>query len=272
VLFVAATAVLVIRSRPETPHFVARPLSVLAATTTTVAPTTTTAAPAPAVRVASGPRAPVAPRAPLPPAQPALTGPFWVAASTGNSINVFRSPNGDLQEQLPPTNETGSSTVMLVKERIGEDWVEAYMPTRPNSHTGYVRAADVALSAVNTQIRVEQGYHRLTAWAGDQMIGQEPVAIGKPGTPTPNGIFYLAMLFRTPNPRGAYGPYVFGLSAHSNVFERFGGGDGMVGLHGTNEPGSVGRSASHGCLRLSNAAIARLVQLLPIGTPIVITP
>ena len=44
----------------------------------------------------------------------------------------------------------------------------------------------------------------------------------------------------------------------------------LVGLHGTNEAGSVGHSASHCCLRVSNAAIAQFAQALPVGTPIVI--
>jgi lipoprotein-anchoring transpeptidase ErfK/SrfK len=83
-------------------------------------------------------------------------------------------------------------------------------------------------------------------------------------------LFYLQELIRSPNPRGAYGPYVFGLSAHSDVFESFGGGDGLVGLHGTNEPGSIGHSASHGCIRLSNANITTLVNLVSVGSPIVI--
>jgi lipoprotein-anchoring transpeptidase ErfK/SrfK len=269
VLLVAIGATIWVRAHPDTPVLVGKPVT--AALPTSTAPPTTTPPPPPPAPVAHAVRAPAAPRAPLPPATPALTGPFWVAASTGGPIHVYSSPDGTMREQLPATNEAGTTTVLMVKDRIDPNWIEAYMPTRPNSHTGYVRTSEVSLSTVDTQVRVELGYHRLTAWAGDQMIAQEPVAIGTPGSPTPTGIFYLAMLFRSPNPGGAYGPYVFGLSAHSNVYERFGGGDGMVGLHGTNQPSSIGRSASHGCLRVYNATIVKLVSLLPIGTPIVIT-
>ena len=267
-LFFVAAAALWVHTRPTTPVVDVRPLAVALPTTTTAAPTTTTAPPPPPRASRSVVRAPAAP---LPPAEPALRGPFWVAAATSDAINVFKAPRGELQERLPGTNEAATTTVLLVKHRVDEEWLEAYMPTRPNQHTGFVRTAEVSLSTVDTQVKVELGYHRLTAWAGDQIIRQERIVTGKPSTPTPTGLYYLAMLFRSPNPGGAYGPYVFGLSAHSTVYERFGGGDGMVGVHGTNQPRLMGSSASNGCIRLPNAAITALASALPVGTPIVIT-
>jgi len=271
VLFVVIAGVAVwVRARPEPlPVVDVKPVAVAMPTTTTTEPPPPPSTAPPPPR-ASRAAVPVAPRAPLPPAERPLTGPFWVAAAKGD-IHVFRSPGGEHQETLPSVNEAMTTTVLLVKQRVDSEWIEAYMPTRPNEHTGFVRVAEVNLGTVDTQIKVELRYHRLTAWAGDQMVAQERVAIGKPSTPTPTGIYYLAMLFRTPNPGGAYGPFVFGLSAHSNVYEQFGGGDGMVGLHGTNQPSSIGRSASNGCIRLPNAAINRLAHSMPAGTPIVIT-
>jgi hypothetical protein len=46
-------------------------------------------------------------------------------------------------------------------------------------------------------------------------------------------------------------------------------GDGYA-LHGTNQPQSVGRSVSHGCVRLRNQDIARLYELVPVGTVVYI--
>jgi hypothetical protein len=40
------------------------------------------------------------------------------------------------------------------------------------------------------------------------------------------------------------------------------------GLHGTDNPASVGRAVSHGCVRLLNEDIARLYQQVPVGTPV----
>jgi hypothetical protein len=46
-------------------------------------------------------------------------------------------------------------------------------------------------------------------------------------------------------------------------------GDGY-GIHGTNAPESIGRSVSHGCVRLRNEDIEKLYDMVPIGTPVYI--
>ena len=259
-----------IHAHPTVPVLQARAAAIVPASSTTT--TSTTAPPPPPATVARAvtPVATEPPPPPAPPAEKPLTGPFWVGAALANSIRVYNAPNGQVTETLANPNEAGTTRTVLIKQKVDQNWYLAYLPTRPNEHTGYVRADDLSLSTVDTQILVERQYHRLTAWAGDQQIFQAPVAVGKPQWPTPAGMFYLQELISTGNPRGAYGPYVYGLSAHSDVFETFGGGDGLVGLHGTNEGGSIGRSASHGCIRLANANIAKLVTLVPVGTPIVI--
>jgi lipoprotein-anchoring transpeptidase ErfK/SrfK len=87
-------------------------------------------------------------------------------------------------------------------------------------------------------------------------------------TPTPAGLYYITELLKQPNPLGTYGPYAFGLSAHSNVLHEFAGRDGILGIHGTDFPNGIGTDVSHGCIRLSNRAITKLARLLPIGTPV----
>jgi lipoprotein-anchoring transpeptidase ErfK/SrfK len=44
-------------------------------------------------------------------------------------------------------------------------------------------------------------------------------------------------------------------------------GDGYA-LHGTNDPSSIGRSVSHGCVRLRNEDIATLYGMVEVGTPV----
>jgi lipoprotein-anchoring transpeptidase ErfK/SrfK len=46
-------------------------------------------------------------------------------------------------------------------------------------------------------------------------------------------------------------------------------GDGYA-LHGTNRPETVGQAVSHGCVRLRNEDIARLYELVAVGTPVYI--
>jgi lipoprotein-anchoring transpeptidase ErfK/SrfK len=46
-------------------------------------------------------------------------------------------------------------------------------------------------------------------------------------------------------------------------------GDGYA-LHGTDEPLSIGKAVSHGCVRLRNEDIAYLYSVVPVGTPVFI--
>jgi hypothetical protein len=46
-------------------------------------------------------------------------------------------------------------------------------------------------------------------------------------------------------------------------------GDGYA-IHGTNQPETVGRAVSHGCVRMRNEDIAKLYAMVPLGTPVYI--
>ena len=72
-----------------------------------------------------------------------------------------------------------------------------------------------------------------------------------------------------PTPDSIYGAYAYGLSAFSKVITTWKWG-GVIGLHGTNEPSSIGHRVSHGCIRMHNRAIEYLARILPLGTPITI--
>jgi lipoprotein-anchoring transpeptidase ErfK/SrfK len=104
------------------------------------------------------------------------------------------------------------------------------------------------------------------------VIDREPVGIGRKNTPTPSGLYYTKELLRPPNPDGPYGAYAYGLSGFSNVLSRFDGGDGVIGIHGTNDPSGLGKDVSHGCIRMSNAGVTKLARILPLGVPIEIVP
>ncbi len=82
----------------------------------------------------------------------------------------------------------------------------------------------------------------------------------------------MTELLQPENPRGRYGPFVYGLSGFSEVLLNFGGGEGVLAIHGTSDPSSVGRDVSAGCIRMTNEAITRLANSLPVGVPVEIRP
>ena len=55
------------------------------------------------------------------------------------------------------------------------------------------------------------------------------------------------------------------------MLERFAGGIGQIAIHGWNDPSAMGRNVSNGCIRMNNDDIARVAELAPLGTPVIIT-
>jgi lipoprotein-anchoring transpeptidase ErfK/SrfK len=135
-----------------------------------------------------------------------------------------------------------------------------------------VRETDVTVEADDWRVEVHLAEHRLTVYDGAEVWMSEPIAVGRQPTPTPGGTFYLLELLQPADPEGDYGPYAYGLSGFSDDLTSFNGGDGRLGLHGTNDPASLGSDVSHGCIRLANEAITQLARALPLGTPVVVLP
>jgi len=191
-----------------------------------------------------------------------------VAEAVRPSVSVYRYPGAKRPfVTLPNPTRDGGRLAFLVVQRV-PGWERVRLPVRPNGTTGWIRDRAVSLSLDPYRLVVSLSRHRLQVWKNGRIVRTERAAVGRTVLPTPRGSYYLAVLLRQPNANGAYGPFAFGTSAFSNALYSFGGGPGQIGLHGTNEPFALGRSVSHGCIRISNAAIRFLARVLPLGTPI----
>lgn len=146
------------------------------------------------------------------------------------------------------------------------EWLKVHVPGRPNGRRGWVRSSSIRLSrsAGPFRIVIDRSRRQLTLHRKRKAVLRTPVAVGKPGAPTPLGRFYVTAAFR-PADR-FYGPWAFETSAYAAITDWPGGG--IVGVHGTSEPWSVGHRASSGCIRLYNKAIRILKQRVRPGTPI----
>jgi lipoprotein-anchoring transpeptidase ErfK/SrfK len=200
---------------------------------------------------------------------------LWVrtiATGPGTDIAVYPTPDAAAPAlTLPGTRDNGAPLVLLAIGQQG-DWLQVRLPVRPNGSTGWVRTTDVTLSTTRIHVVIELGAHRITVWEADQVLFQEPIGVGTGDTPTPPGNYYLTELWGPLPDGGAYGPWAFGVSGFSDVLLEFAGGNGQIGIHGTNDPSSVGRTVSHGCIRLHNDAIARMAVTVPAGAPVRILP
>jgi hypothetical protein len=194
-----------------------------------------------------------------------------VAEAATARVPVFRRPEGRKPfVRLDREGGFGEPRVFLVQDERGE-WLRALLPMEPNGAEGWIRARDVTLSEHPYRIHVDLSRRRLTVYDGDRAVLREPVAVGQPGAPTPTGLYFTTVLAEPDDPSGPYGRYAYGLSAYSEVYEEFAGGDGQVAIHGTNAPSLIGQAVSHGCIRMENPAITKLARTVPLGTPVRIT-
>jgi lipoprotein-anchoring transpeptidase ErfK/SrfK len=224
------------------------------ATTTTAAPVTTTTAP--------------------------LSDTSWVAKANKGLSEVAVYASADLTaaptQTLAQPNEDGAPLAFLIKGAYDPAKppaaLEVYLPVRPNGSSGFIKAADVTVFSHQYKIKVEIAAHHLTVTKAGAVVLETPVGIGTTDTPTPGGIFYIKELLKVPNPNGPYGPYAYGLSGFSEQLTDFAGGTGVIGIHGTNDPSTIGKDVSHGCIRMSNENITMLAGILPVGVPVEILP
>ncbi|MCB0856596.1 MAG: L,D-transpeptidase [Solirubrobacterales bacterium] len=160
-------------------------------------------------------------------------------------------------------------TVFFAIDRHGSgsrEWLKVRIPGRPNGRTGWVRGSRVRLlrSAGPLHILVDRSERRLTLFRSGRVVMKARVAVGTADAPTPLGQFYLTASFR-PND-DFLGPWAFETSAYAAITDWPRGG--IVGLHGTSEGWSVGKAASHGCLRVHNRVIIALRERVRPGTPL----
>ncbi|MGI9616257.1 MAG: L,D-transpeptidase [Acidimicrobiales bacterium] len=150
------------------------------------------------------------------------------------------------------------------------DWIEVLLPVRPNGSRGWIQLSQVELRENPYRIEIDISDHQLTVFKDNELFDEATVAIGTGETPTPVGRFYTTDLFKVPIENSVYGPYAYGLSGFSDALTTFEGGDAIIGLHGTNDPRSLGTDVSHGCVRMPNELITKLAEILPLGTPVLI--
>lgn len=184
------------------------------------------------------------------------------------------APGGAPVGTLPADNPFGAPEVVAVTETTDQgfdEWLHVELPVRPNGSTAWIRAAGVSLTQTSYRVAVSLAAHTLTVTDAGQPVLTTPVAVGTPTTPTPADQTYLWELIRPDDPNGPYGPYIFGLAEYSDTYSVFNGGDAQIGIHGQDEPWSIGKAASHGCVRLPNDVISKLAGMLPLGTPVTIS-
>lgn len=154
--------------------------------------------------------------------------------------------------------------------RCQADWYHVLLPVLPNGTTGWVPSGAVQTYRVRSRIVVDVSQRQLRLYRSGRLTIATSVAVGAPSTPTPLGRYFVNERYVLPDSSGPFGPNALGISAHSTVLQQVWVQDGPIGIHGTDEPWSLGRAASHGCIRVANSVMRRLFALAPAGTPVIV--
>lgn len=196
------------------------------------------------------------------------------AAVVRSHATVSRRPGGRSFASFGRLNLNRVPTVFSIRgvrvdRRCRPSSYLVQLPLRPNGVTGWVRAAQVVVQPVHTRIVVDLSLKRVTLFRDGRRVLSSTAAIGAPATPTPTGSFYVNQRLIPLDRHGPFGPGAVGISAFSNVLTGWTQG-GPIAIHGTNEPWSIGRAVSNGCIRLPNPTLRRVFAQALGGTPVVI--
>ena len=205
-----------------------------------------------------------------------------VVAFVRTHAGVYQRPGGArlsilsrLSRSFVSTSRRGVPMVVAALTEVHTSdcqvrWYRVRLSGRPGvsgAREGYVPAGAVALAEVHTRVLVDRSRRRLTLYEGGVPVLRAAVAVGAPSTPTPRGSFIVRERIRITDTSGAYGAAAIALSGFSEKLIYWPQG-GPIAIHGTNDPGSIGQAASHGCVRLGARDLKRLFERVQIGTPV----
>ncbi len=175
------------------------------------------------------------------------------------------------------TSWSSESQVLLVLGSAihdGRQWLRVLLPIRPDHTTGWIPRNNVVLLHTRYWVTVDKHARTVTVYGDGRQLHRYRAVIGKPATPTPDGLAAIWEKDPQPDPTAFLGPWALPLTVFSNVLFNFGGGPGRVAIHGRDGASlldPIGTAASHGCIRIDNSPITWIAHHLPQGTPVQIT-
>jgi len=149
-------------------------------------------------------------------------------------------------------------------------WGQVEIPYSWPRRSGWIPLRGLRHSRTHAEVQIDLSRHWVTAMKFGKTLFGARGATGSPSSPTPPGHYFVTD--RIPfSVGGPLGSFAFGISGIQPHLPAGWSGGNQLAIHGTSDPSSIGRSASAGCIRVSERTLHRLLPLLKLGTPIVIT-
>lgn len=204
-------------------------------------------------------------------------------------LKFFKELNPDIADKLKEGDEVkvpnvkpfdlaavsdlkpGAEAQAVIANELGGD-----APTPERSAEADSKSSN---SAPDLSVHVSVKDEMLEVHAGQKVVAAFPVTVGSQQTASPIGEWKVKGVAKMPNFR--YDKKMLNEGERSSDFHMLPPGPNNpvgvvwialnkpgIGLHGTNDPDSIGRSASHGCIRLANWDIVKLAGFLKAGVPV----
>jgi lipoprotein-anchoring transpeptidase ErfK/SrfK len=175
-------------------------------------------------------------------------------------------------KNLKPGSEINASSADDIPDQ--PEYATEQQPSSPQNPP-----AGPAPSPVTTTVKVDTKANMLSVLEDDKLVAAYPVTIGSAQTASPIGDWKVRGVAKLPKFR--YDKKMLKEGQRSNDFHMLPPGPRSpvgvlwialnkkgIGLHGTADPDSIGRSVSHGCIRLANWDVIRLAARLKGGTSV----
>ena len=169
------------------------------------------------------------------------------AIATQGSKSEVKLPNLGAPE-LPP---------------LGEPF--RYIPQEP-------KAPENPIEEVRLVLRLRE--RRVYVYRKNKVQASFPVAVGKDGWETPTGSFKVMQMIKDPVWEQPWTGELVPAGPDNPLGSRWIGfwtdGKNVIGFHGTPNPESIGRAASHGCVRMFDKDAQALFEKIAVGTPVIV--
>jgi hypothetical protein len=154
----------------------------------------------------------------------------------------------------------------------GQRWLKVRLPAwfSHGMPSGWLNAKHASLNVNRWRVEVSRERGILKILHNGRVVRSARVGTGTSSTPTPRGLNATYDHWRSTE--AVLGDWTVSLTTSSPEVPVFGGQQAVVAIHGWHAGGGGSGSVSHGCVRVADDSLMRMMALkLPVGTPVLVT-
>jgi hypothetical protein len=196
-----------------------------------------------------------------------------VLVHVSRPLPAFARPRADAAQVgvVPAGSKYYGIPIVAWVETVSAEgrWGLVELPYTWPRREGWIRLNGLSRDTTRVRVEVDLSQHMVIVRKFGNVLFRAPGATGASYSPTPVGEYFVTD--RVPFGAGsALGSFAFGISGIQPRLPAGWSGGNQLAIHGTNNPSSIGRSVSAGCVRVSESTLARLMPLLAYGTPVIV--